>query len=531
MSNRDHIARKLSRRTALQLGAVGGTSLLGLSSVSQTGAQEGPTTITECQEIDEPGEYVLGDDLSAEGDCLRITASDVTLDGNDHTIDGDGTGRGLFIESSESTVRNLTIQNFETGIDLGGSTTGLKLSSITIRDNEDGIRVYYTSNVHCEGLTIRQNDGTGVSLGDYTRYFTLRNCDLVQNQYPVAAGSSAIMSIEDCRIVDNGGPISFTPRPESKIEGTLVSGSDGAGMETNYGDRGIFDDSMPIRNCVIEDCDGAGIEQPHGFLDVRECTLSGNRVGYRTGDIEAYETILRYNNIEDNEEYGVQNTAPEEETTTVDATCNWWGDESGPVHEDNPNEDPQGKRVSDDVEFIPWSVERIEDGEGVCEGGLDEKTKEPVDPPEGGTGYISRKSYRRIVGKSPYEDVDCWGETVYVTDPSDVERAGLDGPGAITVPASSEDDAEERELPGHVIRAEADAAVALPTWGGERGECESLLFADPEQDLRADVEYRIVTDDPDSAYEEVDTNGFAGTIDEIVQVEYEPARSSASNGT
>ncbi|WP_128905674.1 hypothetical protein [Halorubrum amylolyticum] len=69
----------------------------------------------------------------------------------------------------------------------------------------------------------------------------------------------------------------------------------------------------------------------------------------------------------------------------------------------------------------------------------------------------------------------------------------------------------------------------MPTWGSEQGRCESLLFVNPEQDLRADVEYRIVTDDPGSSYQEVDTNGFARTIDKIVQIEYEPALSEASN--
>jgi len=527
MSKRGSITRRLSRRTALRIGAVGGASLLGLSSVPQTDAQDGPTTITECREIDEPGEYVLGDDLSAEGDCLEISVSDVTLDGNGQTIDGDGTGTGLDVEYSGHTVRNLTVQNFETGIEVEASSN-VTLSSITVQDNVgDGIRCgYYASDVRCEDSTIRRNGDAGVSISDYSTDILLRNCELMENEaYPVRAGSSARFGLEGCRVVDNGGPIRFVPRPESTIEGTLVSGSDGPGMVTDYGDLGIYDEPMPIRDCVIEDCDGAGIRQPHGSLDVRECTLSGNRVGYRVpGGTDPYETVLRYSNIVDNEEYGVLHTRADEVTTTVEATCNWWGDESGPVHDDDPAENPQGQRVSDHVAFVPWSTERVEDGEGSCDGGL---YGGPEDPVEGGTGYVSRKSYRRIKGTGPYEDVDCWDGTLYVTELSDVEDAGFAGPGAITLPSS--EDTEGGSLPGHVIRAESDAVpVTLPTWGGDRGRCESLLFVDPEQDLHADVEYRIVTDDPDVAYEEVDTNGFARTIDEIVEVEYEPVRSAES---
>ena len=41
---------------------------------------------------------------------------------------------------------------------------------------------------------------------------------------------------------------------------------------------------------------------------------------------------------------------------TVDATENWWGDETGPYHDpDNP--DGEGDPVSDDVLFAPWYVD------------------------------------------------------------------------------------------------------------------------------------------------------------------------------
>jgi len=391
MSHHGNISRKLSRRTALRIGAVGGAGLLGLSSVSETAAQEGPTTITECREIDESGEYVLGDDLSAEGDCLRITASDVTLDGNGYTLDGDGSGTGLLVESAGSTVQNLTIQNFDAGIMLDLSSDVI-ISSITVQDNAGtGVVCRQSGDILCEDSTIRRNDGSGVSLSDYSGLVTMRSCNVTENgQYPVRAGSSATFAIEHCRVVDNGGPISFAPTPESKIEGTLVSGSDGAGIETNYGDRGIYDDPTPIRNCVIEGCDGAGIEQPYGFLDVRECTLSGNRVGYRVpGSTDPYDTILRNCNIEDNEEYGFIHTTPDglKPVVSLDATCNWWGHESGPVHEDNPNENPQGQRISGGgVEFVPWSVERVEDGESVCLGrrSVGEFQDQPTDPDGGG---------------------------------------------------------------------------------------------------------------------------------------------------
>jgi len=54
--------------------------------------------------------------------------------------------------------------------------------------------------------------------------------------------------------------------------------------------------------------------------------------------------------IYDNTGYGVRNV---DDSVTVDATNNWWGDASGPYHEDL-NPDGQGSAVSDNVAFSPW---------------------------------------------------------------------------------------------------------------------------------------------------------------------------------
>ena len=530
MSHHDNESTGTSRRTALRLGAIGGVSFLGLSSVARTGAQEGPTTITDCREIDEPGEYVLGDDLSAEGSCLSIRASDVTLDGNGHTIEGDGTGTGIAIltGSSNVTIQDLTVRNFNRGI---GVLVGANahVLDVTVERSGDGLWSDADSEILCENSTFRENAGRGINIGDYDDLLTVLNCEIIHNGgTAISAGSSSPIAVKDSVVVGNGGPIRLTPMPDAEITRTEIRENDRAGVSTGSVDQVYLDEPVPVTDCVIRDNHGPGIEHSHSSLEIRGCTLAGNQDGYRLRAGDPFETILQYNNIEDNEEYGawVEDPNPWLDEP-IDATCNWWGHESGPVHEDNPTGNPQGDRVSDDVAFVPWSVERIEDGEGACEGGLDE---EPDVPPEAGTGYVARKSYRKIMGVAPYEGYDCWDETVYVTDPSDVDRAGFAGPGEITVPSSSDDDADSDPLTGHVIRAERDAVpVTLPTWGDGRGDCESLLFVDPGQDLRTDVEYRIVTDDPGPTYEDVDTGGFAGTIDEIVQVDFEPTLAEESN--
>ncbi|EMA65443.1 hypothetical protein, partial [Halorubrum kocurii] len=159
---------------------------------------------------------------------------------------------------------------------------------------------------------------------------------------------------------------------------------------------------------------------------------------------------------------------------------------------------------------------------GSCVGGLEtDESAGGLPTDANGVGYLSEKSYQRIVDAEPY-DADCWDGGFYITDPSDVDRNGFDGAGAIL---AGED---ERVADGYVIRAEADAVpVALPTWGGERGDCESVLFVELNQALSADRRYRIVdTHDPDR--ERVDTGGFAGTINDVVRVTFEPVEADAS---
>jgi len=111
--------------------------------------------------------------------------------------------------------------------------------------------------------------------------------------------------------------------------------------------------------------------------------------------------VLRYINNEDNESYG----AFLEGGVEVDAECNYWGDETGPKHPDDPRSDPEGQRVSAGIDVVPWSVERIEGGEGVCIGGGER------------VGYISRSSFTKVIGEDEVAcvpDADGWGESFYV---------------------------------------------------------------------------------------------------------------------
>ncbi len=66
-----------------------------------------PISLTNCQEIDEPGSYLLQNDVSSEGTCFTITANDILLDGNGKSIESTVGSAIVFSGASE----NNTIQN------------------------------------------------------------------------------------------------------------------------------------------------------------------------------------------------------------------------------------------------------------------------------------------------------------------------------------------------------------------------------------------------------------------------------------
>jgi len=67
--------------------------------------------ITDCTVIDQPGQYHLGANVSGNGSCIQITASDVTLDGQGHAISDDAPNyEGIGIEvNGTDRLSNVTI--------------------------------------------------------------------------------------------------------------------------------------------------------------------------------------------------------------------------------------------------------------------------------------------------------------------------------------------------------------------------------------------------------------------------------------
>jgi parallel beta-helix repeat protein len=152
------------------------------------------------------------------------------------------------------------------------------------------------------------------------------------------------------------------------VEGNSVEGND-AGIQV-FGDF-FFESDLPASGTVIRgnkitmNGDGILILDGAESTEVINNDIEGNGPFAGVAVLDAgtdlappADTHVNFNNIVGNDAFGVESNGP-----LVDATCNWWGDSTGPSG-DGPGD---GDAVEGNVEFAPWNLVPS----GFCAGGLD----------------------------------------------------------------------------------------------------------------------------------------------------------------
>jgi parallel beta-helix repeat protein len=184
----------------------------------------------------------VGNDLTdCSGDGLVVTTSDVTLDLNGHTIDGDDAGGedGIVIQDGaddvivKSSRSGAKIRQFEDGV-LTGNSTGIRLESFTTTDNtDDGMWIDGSANILIRKVKAIGNDGLGFDF------------DL---------GSGAVIQNTVAR--DNNGPNYFLDGPDGLLEDSTSGATDNA----NPGLRiTVNADRTLVRDFVSKDSSGIGV--------------------------------------------------------------------------------------------------------------------------------------------------------------------------------------------------------------------------------------------------------------------------------
>jgi len=210
-------------------------------------AQAAPTVITSCQAITQPGAYVLGNNLSASGNCIRLKADGVTLNLNGFQIVGNGSGTGIkFAAECGCAGRQIVIQHgliigFARAIDLevlGGGPTTYVLEDLRISDNaEFGARlegesmvrnsVFY-KNGHClflDGCARPTEPGDGLTVGNNS---IVTGNILVGNAHSgIVAGASATIT---GNTVNSNGFIGISAGGGATLVNNTVNANANAGI-------------------------------------------------------------------------------------------------------------------------------------------------------------------------------------------------------------------------------------------------------------------------------------------------------------
>ncbi|UOO93940.1 right-handed parallel beta-helix repeat-containing protein [Halococcus dombrowskii] len=185
-------SRMVGARAAVLVGIV--VVLVAATAGTVSAQQAGnTTTVNSCRTIDSSGQYALTGTVTGDLDdpnaaCIEITAGNVTLDGQGHTVAGTGAGHGVEIDGSRGPVTNVTVENLQAhnwsiGVFALETDNGTIRRTIT-ENSTEGIALGASSN-----YTLANNTATGsaiaIALGGQSQNNTLRRMTAVENRWGI----------------------------------------------------------------------------------------------------------------------------------------------------------------------------------------------------------------------------------------------------------------------------------------------------------------------------------------------------------
>jgi parallel beta-helix repeat protein len=304
--------------------------------------------------------------ISKEGLIVTNSSSPV--------IDGGMYGIVVTITANNVTLTGFTIQNSGSGANNAGiflqNVTGCSIKKNLIQNNSNGIVVGLGSGNEIYDNDINSNTGFGIALAGSSG----NNIEL-----NVLNGNGTVAEIA----LDNAGLLGFPTilSTENSILENVLSNiaNDGIYFGQNCGNNTVNKNSVNgaasigihmwrdvsnqemRENTIINSHVGIKLRGSSNN-DIVDNTITGNGVGIVA---EAYylngvwypcaNNNISNNIISDNTTYGLQaNDA--NQTTTIDATNNWWGSPSGPYN-DPYNTCGSGNEIVGNVSFLPWCAD------------------------------------------------------------------------------------------------------------------------------------------------------------------------------
>jgi parallel beta-helix repeat protein len=223
--------------------------------------------------IEEPGSYVLTEDLECAGTAIEILASQVDLNLGGYTLTGNGSGYGVHVQrQTDVRIHQGTVQGFENGVLFEGAFNS-SLDNVTATENNWGI----AGRANSIGLTLTHNRanhnyGTGIMFDSWSRGITVAHNTANQNGGIglLVAGGAFAVSLTGNTANGNGW---------AGIDLGSTSANDVTDNTANYnGERGIIlegaSNNTVTRNTTELNILGISLE-----WGANGNTLKGNKAG------------------------------------------------------------------------------------------------------------------------------------------------------------------------------------------------------------------------------------------------------------
>lgn len=258
-------------------------------------------------------------------------------------------GLNFYFGSQNSLIENFVLRKSDDGMYFDGVT--MNLTGVEIAGSED------------DGIT-----GHNSVLNFKDSHFT----DIKGNGFVIYDGSVASISSTVMENIDGNAIVVFG-NSALTLENSLIKNIGGDGGDAVI----VFNDSViDIVNSVLKNGENDGVVIfDDSAINISDSTLEnfqGSAVLVVDDDISVNikDSVIKNNDygvnivgdslvnvsgsaIYDNSQYGIFNDTAEN-TNVVSAQNNWWGDGSGPYHQEL-NESGVGNEVSDGVNFAPWT--------------------------------------------------------------------------------------------------------------------------------------------------------------------------------
>ncbi len=271
--------------------------------------------LTEPAVLSKSGSYILGDDIiDFSESILTITGSDISIDGNGHSISGIsirfGTEApvlqtGILIWSPENkVVSNISIKNLNvTGTYAGISAKGVQnlfIDSCGLTYNNRGIDLSNTKNIQIQKSVAMGNGFAGIHADATSTEISIEENQIIKNLYGIVLDGSSLCMVKQNQVTDNyyDGIKLDHGVSLAEVDNNLCAGNKNGGITLLSGHK----NSITNNTCQMNN--------PSGILlsECSENTISGNRLIRNVRGLNAYysdNNVISYNEIVGNDATGI----------------------------------------------------------------------------------------------------------------------------------------------------------------------------------------------------------------------------------